>query len=155
MNTTRSDGENGHAASALGWILGALIVVMPCLGSCAAGGGVAAGQGNTKLTANFSTMPAPKPSLDDIVVLAQRINNPDLVIERIRETGAYFRLSAADVISLRERGLPLAVIEHILSAERQLPVEVAGKITPPKQKAAPPIASARNWPLLPALYQGL
>lgn len=155
MNRTRSDGENRRAAPPIGLVFSVLIVVMPCIGACAAGSGAVAGPGNAMVTGNISTMPASNPSLDDIVVLAQRINNPGVVIERIRETGAHFRLSAADVISLRERGLPLAVIEHILAAERQLPAEVAGKIPPSKQNAAPPVASARTWPLLPALYQGL
>jgi hypothetical protein len=137
---------------AIAWILAAIIAVVSGDGACAPGGEAPV---DAKVSGHLPAVPATALSLDDIVVLARRVGNPDLVIARIQAAGAHFRLSAADVISLRDRGLPLVVIEHILAVDRQVSGEAGGNIPPQKPQAAPPSVKARTWPLIPALYQGL
>jgi hypothetical protein len=73
------------------------------------------------------------------------------LIGKIRQSRAYFRLSATDVLALRERGLPIAVIDYILIAERQFLVR--GDATAPvKNQQAPSRAPQRP---IPALYLGV
>lgn len=60
----------------------------------------------------------PPLSLDDVVHLADAGLGAEAIIERLHASGSHHRLSAADVLSLRSRGVPLAVIDHLLERER-------------------------------------
>jgi hypothetical protein len=101
-------------------------------------------------------LPAPGLSLDEVIGLVQQGQQAEAIITRIRATGSYYRLSAADVISLRERGLPLAVIDHILASERQVLVAglPSGSGSAHRAEGQAPEPSQKQR-LVPALYFGL
>lgn len=58
-------------------------------------------------------------TLDDIQRMSQAGMAPEAIIDRLKTTASRHRLSASDVLSLRAAGVPLAVIDHLLAAERQ------------------------------------
>lgn len=87
-------------------------------------------------------------SLDEVVALSKQGVSPEALITRIDASGARYRLSAADVISLNERGVPLRVIDYLLAPDRYPPV---GKAEEPAQRVQP----APNARPIPALYLGL
>lgn len=62
--------------------------------------------------------PAPKVTLDDIVAMVKAGDSGDAIVNRIRNSASRIRLAAADVISLRDRGVPLGVIDQIMELER-------------------------------------
>lgn len=66
---------------------------------------------------------APQPSarlgLDDIVVLAKTGEGSGDLIARLRASGTRHRLTAAEVMDLAGKGVPLAVIDHLLAGDRQ------------------------------------
>lgn len=156
MVTGRIEEKTRVPAVLCRWIMGMAVLVMPCVGSCATTareGSSAQASASAQRSAPLPGLPAPALSLDDIVVLARKANDPDAVIARIREAGAYYRLSAAEVVSLRDRGLPLTVIDHILSSERRFLAQGAPEMTVGKEPER--AQDARPRPLIPALYFGL
>lgn len=56
---------------------------------------------------------------DDLVALARQGKDPEAIIGRLRETRSVFRLTATEVLELRAQGVPVAVLDHLLQAERQ------------------------------------
>jgi hypothetical protein len=74
---------------------------------------------NAQGAASLPALPAPRLSLDEIVTLSRQGVGADALIARIQVAGSYYRLSTAQIMSLRERGVPVAVIDHMLMAERQ------------------------------------
>lgn len=132
-------------------VFGATIGLMSCVANFA----VAAPE-SSQVSNGLPALPAPGLSLDEIISLAQQGQQAEAIISRIRSTGSYYRLSAGDVISLRARGLPLAVIDHILVSERQaliagLPSN-SGNVLRTEEQAPPPGPKQR---FVPALYLGL
>lgn len=106
-------------------------------------------------------LPAARLTFDDLIALSRQGMDAEALITIIRQAGAYYRLSANDVIALRDRGLPLAVIDHILSAERQFLVGVE-TITRTSSRPATDQTTDQRQPsgdaphrVIPALYLGV
>jgi hypothetical protein len=133
--------------------LAAAIFIVPWSGGCSTAtyNGVGAGT-ITERTSRLPVLPAPRLSLDEIVTLARQGVAADALIARIRAAGAYYRLSAADVISLRERGVPTPVIDHMLASEREFLVGGSGN-TGGKDAERP--SNKRPQPVIRALYHGV
>lgn len=129
------------------------LFIVPWIVGCStvAYDGVAA-EASAERTARLPVLPAPKLSLDEVVTLARQGVGAEALIARIRAAGAYYRLSAADIISLRERGVPLAVIDHMLRSERQLPMAGDGPTLSSKQESPPQTRPRRA---IGALYHGV
>jgi hypothetical protein len=109
---------------------------------------------STATHASLPSLPSSALALDELISLARKGYDSGALIARIRDTGAYFRLSASEVISLRERGLPMAVIDYILTAERKF---LAGASNPSPaigQEQEIPAGTRPHRPI-PALYQGV
>lgn len=144
----------GRASAALrNCAIATALFIMPWIGGCStvAYTGVGAGA-SAESAARLPVLPAPKLSLDEIVTLARQGVAADALIARIRAAGAYYRLSAADIISLRERGVPLAVIDNILKSERQF--SAAGEdATLSNEPESPPRPRPRR--VIGALYHGV
>ena len=147
--------EKKHRAASFARIFSAIAVTLACTGNGATAGEDAEALHKARVAVDAPTSRTQALSLEELVSLAQKTRNPDIVIDQIRKTGTYFQLSAADVISLRERGVPLAVIEYLLAAERRLAVETGSNLYPRKQGSVPPAHSAKQWTSMPALYLGL
>jgi hypothetical protein len=90
--------------------------------------------------------------MDEIVTLARQGVAADALIARIRTAGAYYRLSAADIISLRERGVPMPVIDHMLASEREFLVGRDGNAVGKDPERA---SNNRPRPVIRALYHGV
>ncbi len=134
-----------------GCVIAAAIFVVPWIGGCSTGAYNGAGAGaSAESTARLPVLPAPKLSLDDIVTLARQGVAADALISRIRAAGAYYRLSAADVISLRERGVAMPVIDHMLASEREF---LVGGDNGRKDPELP--SNKRPQPVIRALYHGV
>ena len=101
--------------------------------------------------AALPALPAPRLSLDEIVTLSRQGVGADALIARIQVAGSYYRLSAAEIISLRERGASVAVIDHILTAERQY--ALAGSSQPAEKAQVRPVRKDRQA-FVAALYHG-
>jgi hypothetical protein len=126
-------------------VVGMAILAFPCISGCATLAQEDAHHGA------LPVLPTARLSLDELVALTRQGLGAEALIARIRQAGGYYRLSASDVISLRERGLPIAVIDHMLAAERQflvrgeaapVPAAVQDRAKPPKR-------------FIPALYMGV
>ena len=61
----------------------------------------------------------PKLSLDDIARLAAQKVPAEGIVQRLRDSHTRLRLSAADVLTLKGKGVPLEVIDHVLDSDRQ------------------------------------
>ena len=147
--------EKKHRAAPFERIFSAIAVTLACASNGATAGEGAEGVHKARVAVDGPTAQTQALSLEELVSLAQKTRNPDIVIDQIRKTGTYFQLSAADVISLRERGVPLAIIEYLLAAERRLAVETHSNSRPQKQGSVPPANNAKQWTSIPALYLGL
>lgn len=88
-------------------------------------------------------------SLAEVVALSEQGVASDVLIARIRDSGAQHKLSAADVISLRDRGVPLSVIDYLLTPDRYPAI---GKMEDPEKPTPPAAPRARP---IPALYLGV
>jgi len=64
--------------------------------------------------------PPPLPTLSyaDLVHLSKQGLAPDSIIGRIKESRTRLRLSATDVLTLKTQGVALAVLDHLLDADR-------------------------------------
>lgn len=68
-------------------------------------------------------------SIDDIVALSTGGASADAIVERIRASHSRYRLSATQLLQLRQRGVDVKVLDHIVEAERRaIFEEVAGDI---------------------------
>lgn len=150
-NSAESQVKNnfGQAFAALrvGMIATAIIVV-PWTGGCSTVNYSGAG---AERTARLPDLPAPKFSLNEIVTFARQGVAADALIARIRAAGAYYRLSAADIISLRERGVPMPVLDHMLASEREF---LAGADSNSAGKEQERYSDKRPKPAIRALYHG-
>lgn len=57
--------------------------------------------------------------LDQIVALARQGVDAEEIIGRIRASASRYRLGAAQIVDLAREGVPLAVLEHLVAAERR------------------------------------
>lgn len=66
-------------------------------------------------------MPAPVAAvpLEAIVALARQGTGAEEIIERIRASASRYRLGAARIVELAREGVPLAVLEYLVAAERR------------------------------------
>lgn len=131
------------------YLLGAAALAFPCISGCAT-----FPQDETTaqaLAGQLPALPTSGLSLDDLVALTRQGLGTEALIGKIRQSRAYYRLSAADILTLRERGLPIAVIDYILIAERQFLVR--GDTTTPVKNQQVPEAVPRR--AIPALYLGV
>lgn len=72
----------------------------------------------------------PAMTLDDVVALQGKGTAPGAIVARVREAGAAFRLTAADVLRLHQAKVPDSVIDFILNAERSAAQEAcAGELS--------------------------
>jgi hypothetical protein len=104
----------------LRWMLAAAAVVLAT--ACASPNGPAAsGQVVDRLPATPKpVVPAlPKLTQEDIVRLAKEGMSAEGIISRLKESATRFRLSATDLLSLKARGVPTAVLDHLLDSDRQ------------------------------------
>lgn len=82
-----------------------------------------------RLPAQALPAPVPAMTLDDIVALQRAGNAPDVIVGRIRDVGASFRLTTADILRLDRAKVPASVIDFILNAERSAAQEAcAGEL---------------------------
>jgi len=68
-----------------------------------------------------ASLPQPAASLplDQVVALARQGVAAEELIARITASGSRYRLSATQIVELAQQGLPLAVLDHLLAAERR------------------------------------
>lgn len=93
-----------------------LFILLPLLAACAA---PAPREPAQRLEAQAPLPPAPpRLSADEVVALVRSGTSADEIIDRLRRSGSRLTLSAAQIISLRERGVPLELIDRILELER-------------------------------------
>jgi hypothetical protein len=72
----------------------------------------------------------PAMTLDDVVALQRKGTAPDAIVARMREAGAAFRLTTADVLRLNQAKVPDSVIDFILNTERSAAQEAcAGELS--------------------------
>jgi hypothetical protein len=57
-------------------------------------------------------------SLEQVVALVRQGMAADEIIGRIRQSGSRYRLSATAIVELARQGVPLEVLDHMVSAER-------------------------------------
>lgn len=69
-------------------------------------------------TERVVTAPVAKVTLDDIVAMAKAGQSGEAIVNRIRASGSRIHLKAGDVVSLHERGVPLATIDQIIELDR-------------------------------------
>ena len=62
--------------------------------------------------------PAPTLTLADIEAMQKGGASADAIVARIRDSGASFRLTAADVLRLNRAKVPDSVVDFMLNAER-------------------------------------
>ena len=62
--------------------------------------------------------PPPPMTADELVAMARQGRDAAAIIDRIRATRLAFRPTAAEIIDLHARGVPLPVLDHVLAAER-------------------------------------
>jgi hypothetical protein len=144
--------KNGRLASHgwRGFAAAAVLFLVPWMCGCSTitrDTATASAQGMAALPAS----PAPGLSLDDIVTLSRQGVGADALIARIQVAGSYYRLSAAEIISLRERGVPVAVIDHLLTTERQN--ALVGSSQPVEKVQVRPVRKVRQN-FVAALYHG-
>lgn len=63
--------------------------------------------------------PAAALPLDQIVLLARQGVAADDIIARITASASRYRLSAGQIVELAQQGVPLAVLDHVVAAERR------------------------------------
>lgn len=56
--------------------------------------------------------------LEQIVTLARQGIGAEEIIGRITQSGSRYRLSASQIVELRQQGVPLKVLDHMVVAER-------------------------------------
>jgi hypothetical protein len=95
-------------------------------------------------------------ALDEVVSLARSGAAADSIIARIRAEGAIYRLSANEIFSLRERGLPVQVIDYMLTAERRYSAGLSDshRAATANSEQPQPAPSRPHRPI-PALYLGV
>lgn len=72
----------------------------------------------------------PAMTLDDVVALQRKRAAPDAIVARMRDAGAAFRLTTADVLRLNQAKVPDSVIDFILNTERSAAQEAcAGELS--------------------------
>jgi len=128
-------------------LVGMAMLTFPCISGCAT-----LAQEDVQGIA-LPVLPATRLTLDELVALTRQGLGAEALIGRIRQSGSYYRLSASDVISLRERGLPIAVIDHMLVAERQFLVR--GEAAPVPAAAQDRATPKQPKRFIPALYLGV
>lgn len=101
--------------------LAAAGAVLALLAACGHQPGPRSGQVVDRLPAGEIQLPAGpvRLSLDEIARLAADGQGSEAIIARLQATRTRHRLSASDVLSLKSRGVPLAVIDHLLDGERR------------------------------------
>lgn len=57
--------------------------------------------------------------LDQLVVLARQGVSTEEIIARITTSASRYRLSAGQIVELAQQGVPLAVLDHMVAAERR------------------------------------
>jgi hypothetical protein len=130
--------------------LAAALLLVPWMSACStvtSDTATAGAQG----AAGVPVRPPTRISLDEVVTLSRQGVGADALIARIQASRSYYRLSAGEIISLRERGVPMAVIDYMLTAERQY--AQAGSAQPAeKVKARPAVKDRKDF--VAALYHG-
>ena len=149
-NTERQVKSNfGRALAVLrAGMIASAIIIAPWTGGCSAVNYSGAG---AERAARLPDLPAPKFSLNEIVTLARQGVAADDLIARIRAAGAYYRLSAADIISLRERGVPMRVLDRMLASEREYLIGADSNSAGKEQERS---SDRRPKPAIRALYHG-
>lgn len=101
--------------------------------------------------ASMPALPTPRLSLDEIVALSRQGVDAQALIARIQVSGSHYRLTAAEVISIRERGVHVAVIDHMLTAERH---SARAGSSQPAEKIQTRPAKIDQQTFVAALYHG-
>ena len=101
------------------WLVLALVLIL-ILQGCA---GAPAGPPKIeRMTAAELEAHLPQPAAalppEQIVALVRQGMGADEIIGRIAQSGSRYRLSATRIVELAQQGVPLAVIDHMVSAER-------------------------------------
>jgi len=138
---TAGQGWRGFAAAAA-------LFLVPWMSGCST---VTRDTASAQGVAALPAMPAPRLSLDEIVTLSRQGVGSQALIARIHVSGSYYRLTAAEIISLRERGVHVAVIDHMLTAERQY--AHSGSSQPAERAQVRPVRKDRQT-FVAALYHG-
>ena len=73
--------------------------------------------------------PVPALTLADVEAMQRKGMAPDAIVARIRDSGAAYRLTTADILRLHQAKLPDSVIDFMLNAERSAAQEAcAGEL---------------------------
>ncbi len=98
----------------------ALCAAVVAVTACASQGGNP-GQVVDRLPAESKPLvPAlPRLSPDEVVQLAKQGLSAESIISRLKESGTRYRLSAAEILTLKSRGVPTAVLDYLLDSDRQ------------------------------------
>ncbi len=100
-----------------------MLVVLAALGLAACAGSpveppkierLSAGQLEARLPPPIAALP-----LEQIVALAKQGLPAAEIIARITASASRYRLSAVHILDLARQGVPLAVLDHLVAAERQ------------------------------------
>lgn len=99
--------------------LAAGVVVAGCAGT-AAGPGAPRIERLAPAALAAQARPVPQPlSMDELARLARENSDPAVLEERIRDQGVDFELDASRSVELHRRGVPAAVLDHLLQAQQQ------------------------------------
>lgn len=83
-------------------------------------------------------------SIEEIVALSRRRLGAEEIIRRISESASRYRLAASQIIELAAQGVPPAVLDHILAAERtRVFDELAGEVAKRDKSCEERIAQER------------
>lgn len=77
--------------------------------------------GHVERAAGIATaaVPPPQPMTEeDVVTLARAGAPPEAIVARLQEARTVLRLTATQVVALHGRGVPVAVLDHMLAMER-------------------------------------
>ena len=101
-----------------------------------------------RLTPETMTHPArvvPRLVLDDLLVMASSGAGPDAIVARLRQSGARFDLTPAQILDLHKRGLPLPVLHAIHEdREKALRADLAQSLVEREQQCSSEIAQVRS-----------
>jgi len=97
--------------------------------------------------------------LDQVVALARQGIGADEIIARIAASNSRYRLSAGQLLELSRQGVPLAVLDHLVEAERRqvfddMAAELNRRDEACRERVARELQACRNQYLGPAMVPG-
>ena len=105
------------------------------------------------------SQPAAALPLEQIVALARQGIAAEQIISRITASGSRYRLSATALVELVQQGVPLAVLDHLVAAERRYVFDDMAADANAREKAcqdriAEEVQACRRQNMPPMLFPG-